>query len=61
MGDVLNLQAIIGRCGRDEERKYQVGTICECIIMKNLIFRQSASLGPQAEEGTDKTKYRALS
>ena len=61
MGDVLNLQAMIGRCGRDEERKYQVGTICECIIMKKLVLRQSASLGLQAEEGMDKTKYRALS
>ena len=61
MVDVLNLQAMIGRCGRDEERKHQVGTICECIIMKKLVLRQSASLVLQAEEGMDKTKYRALS
>ena len=61
MGDVLNLQFMIGRGGRDEERKDQVRTICECIITENLVFRQSDSLGLQAEEGMDKTKYWALS
>ena len=60
MGDVLNLQSMILRGGRDGEIKYQVGTICECIIMKNLVLRQSASLGLQAEEGMDKIKYRAI-
>ena len=60
MGDVLNLQAMIGRCGRDEERKDQVGTICEGIITTKLIFRHIDSLGLQAEEGMDKIKYRAI-
>ena len=61
MGDVLKLQATIGRGGRDEEIKYQVGTIHEGIIMAKHIYRQSASLALQDKEGMDKINYRALS
>ena len=33
MGKVLNLQASIGRGGRDKGEKYQVGTIWEGILL----------------------------
>ena len=61
MGDVLNLQAMIVRGGRDEKIWNQVGTIYEGIIMANGITRQSDSLDLQDKEGIDKINHRALS
>ena len=60
MGDNLNLQATIGRGGRDGKVEYSVAIICEGIRMENHIFRQSDSLYLQAKEVMDKIKYRAL-
>ena len=61
MGDILNLQAMIGRGRRAEKIENHFGTICEGIRIVNHISRQSASLDLQAKEGMDKTKSRPLS
>ena len=44
MGEIMKLQATIGRGGRDEEIEYYVGTICGSIRMEKHISMQSASL-----------------
>ena len=40
MGEILNLQEMIGKGWRDEEREDQVGTIWGGIRMENHISRQ---------------------
>ena len=47
MVDVLNLQANIGRGGRDEERDDKVVSIWEGIIILKKISRQGTSLALQ--------------
>ena len=61
MGDILNLQVIIGRGGRDEKIEDSVGIICEGIRMSYHISRNIALLDLQAKESTDKIKCKALS
>ena len=59
--NVINIQDTIGRCGRNDEREDQVGTIQESIILENHISIQIAALTLQAREGMDKIKSRDLS
>ena len=61
MGDNLNLQATIGRGGRDGKVEDSVAIICEGIRMENHIFRQCDLLDLQPKEGMDKINYRAIS
>ena len=49
MGDVLKLQATIGRGVKDKERDYHIGTIWEGIRMANQISIQGAALDIQAK------------
>ena len=61
MGDILNLQATIGRDGIDEKIKDSVGIICEDARITNHIAIQRALLDLQDSEGMDKIKYRHIS
>ena len=61
MGDVLNIQAKIGRFVMYKEIEDQVGTTWEGIMMANHIAIQGISLDLQAKEGMYKIKSRSLS
>ena len=61
MGDILILQAITGRGGRDEKIKDYVEIICEGIRTEKKMARQSALLDIKAKEGMEKIKYMDLS
>ena len=60
MGDVSNIQALIGRGGRIEGVEDQVGTIWEGIHLEKHISRQGSALELQTKEEIDKVKSRAL-
>ena len=60
MGDVSNIQALIGRGGRIEGVEDQVGTIWEGIHLEKHISRQGSMLELQTKEEIDKVKARAL-
>ena len=61
IGDIINLQSIIGRSGRDEEIEDYVGTICGGIRTENNVSRQSDSLYLQAKEVMDKINSGSIS
>ena len=61
IGDILNLQATIGRGERDEKIEDSVGIICEGIRMEKHITIQNSLLYIQAKEGMYKINYRDLS
>ena len=56
----MNLQAPIGRLGRYEGDKDQVGTIWEEIRLAKHIAKQGLEVALQAKEDMDKIKARAL-
>ena len=60
IGDVLDLQASIGRGGRDAEGKDQVRKIREGIRLANHIAKQGSKVALEEKEDTDKFKSRAL-
>ena len=60
MVDVLNIQASIGRGGRDEGDKDQVGTIWEGIRLTKHIAKQGSKLSLKAKEVMDKLKSISL-
>ena len=60
-GDVLKLQAKIGRDERSEEIEDQVGTIWEGIIMEKHISIQGTSLDIHAKERIGKIKSGCIS
>ena len=60
MGDVLDLQASIGRSGKDERGKYKVVTIWEGIRLAKHITKQGSKVVLQAKEDMDKVKDKAL-
>ena len=60
MGDMLNLQASIGRGGRDEGGKDKVGNIWEGIHLSKHIARKGLTLSIQSKEDMDKVKAISL-
>ena len=60
MGDVLNLQASIGRGGRYGGDEYQLENIWKGIRLANHIAKQGSNLSLQAKEDMDKVKARAF-
>ena len=60
MGAVLDLQASIGRSGKDERGKYKVVTIWEGIRLAKHITKQGSKVVLQAKEDMDKVKSRPL-
>ena len=60
MGYALNLQASIGRGGRDEGGEYEVGNIWEGIHLSKHIARKGLTLSIQSKEEMDKVKAISL-
>ena len=60
MVDLLDLQASIGKRGKDAGVKYQVGAIWERICLTKHITKQGSEVTLQAKEEMEKFKSRYL-